>query len=121
MDRLRDYSLLQLMTVASRSAAYAGPERRSQDRQALPGDVSAVCARRAGLEHAMPPTVDHPRLRPVTVADGPLGRPLVLPYVASDWPLTGPGALGVVMGPASQPDFSSTVILPNGPNPAGTP
>ena len=128
MDRLRDYSLLQLMTVASRSAEYTGPERRREDRgigaRAAGGDnANAVCRERDRYNIATRALGDEAaRLKPITVGKDPMGRPVVMPYIAdgaspADW--LAPARLERRAEREAHPDFSSTVILPATARPGG--
>ena len=116
MDRLRDYSLLQLMTAASRSAVYTGPERRMEDRgigtrNAGEGNANAACRERDRYNIATHAVGDETaRLKPIPVGNDPMGRPVVMPYVAVGGWVARPEPC--VLRKAS-PDFSSTVILAN--------
>ncbi len=128
MDRLRDYSLLALMSVASRSAAYTGPERRKEDRgigaRAAGNDnAHAMCGKRARYTIAAQSIGEAAaRLKPVTVGLDPMGRPVVVPYIADgaspdDWPA--PARLEPRAAGGACPDFASTVILPASAGPGG--
>jgi len=81
MDRLRAYSLLQLMAVASRSGVFATPSRRR-------GAVGAACRPDAGTPA---------NVRPIAVADDPRGRPVILPYVVDNEPAA-TGAYSIAPG-----------------------
>ncbi|MEO1204305.1 MAG: hypothetical protein AAFX10_16500 [Pseudomonadota bacterium] len=121
MDRLRDYSLLELMKAASRSAAYTGPERRRQDRgigARAPGNdnANAVCRERVRYSIATSSVGGRPAmLEPIAVGNDLRGRPVIVPYIADG----GSPAGGLIAGRHAHgaagkdhPDFSSTVILP---------
>lgn len=120
MDRLRDYSLLELMTAASRSAEYTGPERRKQDRgigARAPGNdnANAVCRERVRYKIATSNVGGRPAmLEPIAVGNDPRGRPVIVPYIADGGSPSG----GLIAGRNTHsaagedyPDFSSTVIL----------
>lgn len=120
MDRLRNYSLLKLMTAASRSAAYTGPERRKEDRgigtpKAGAGNANVACRERDRFNIATEAAGgETARLKPMPVGTDPMGRPVVMPYIADGaWPADGlaPVHPEAPVERGACPDFSSTVVL----------